>query len=64
MRPIEHFSVVIRREDHQYVAICPELDIASQGDSFDEARENLAEALNLFLETASLQEIAGRLHHR
>jgi predicted RNase H-like HicB family nuclease len=42
--------------------LCPELDIASQGDSVSEARENLREALELFLETASSSEIQERLH--
>jgi predicted RNase H-like HicB family nuclease len=45
-----------------YVSLCPELDIASQGDSIEEARKNLQEALELFFETASSQEIKKRLH--
>ena len=44
-----------------YVALCPELDIASQGDSVVEARDNLKEALELFFETASASEIEQRL---
>jgi predicted RNase H-like HicB family nuclease len=42
--------------------LCPELDIASQGDSIEEARTNLQEALRLFFETASPEEIRQRLH--
>jgi len=42
--------------------LCPELDIASQGDSVEEARDNLTEALELFFETASSQEIQQRRH--
>ena len=43
------------------LALCPELDIASQGNSIEEARANLAEALELFLETAAPEEIEERL---
>ena len=55
-------TAIIEREDDGYVALCPEVDIASQGDTVDEARSNLKEALELFFETASPQEIKERLH--
>jgi predicted RNase H-like HicB family nuclease len=55
------FTAIIEREDDGYVALCPELDIASQGDSIEEARTNLLEALELFLETASPEEVEKRL---
>jgi predicted RNase H-like HicB family nuclease len=55
------FTAIIEREDDGYVALCPELDIASQGDSIEEARTNLLEALELFLETASPEEVEERL---
>ena len=45
------------------MALCPELDLASQGDSVSEARDNLKEALELFFETASAAEIEDRLHN-
>ena len=57
----KQFTAIIEREGDGYVALCPELDIASQGDSIEEARVNLAEALELFLETASSEEIDERL---
>ncbi len=57
-----NFTAIIEREGDGYVALCPELDIASQGDTIDEARLNLREALELFFETASDQEIHNRLH--
>ncbi len=44
------FTAIIEREDNGYVALCPELDIASQGDTIESARANLQEALRLFLE--------------
>lgn len=58
----KQLTAIIEREGDGYVSICPELDIASQGDSVEEARENLREALELFFETASKEEIATRLH--
>jgi predicted RNase H-like HicB family nuclease len=56
------FTAIIEREDNAYVALCPELDVASQGDSIAEARDNLREAIELFLETASAEEIQRRMH--
>lgn len=55
-------TAIIEREGDGYVALCPELDIASQGDTIEQARDNLKEALELFLETASQEEIKHRLH--
>ncbi len=55
-------TAIIEREGDGYVSLCPELDIASQGDSVQEAKSNLKEALELFFETASPQEIKARLH--
>ena len=54
------FTAIIEREDDAYVAHCPELDIASQGDSVASARANLTEAIELFLESASPSEIKKR----
>ncbi len=54
-------TAIIEREGDGYVALCPELDIASQGDSVEQARDNLREALELFFETASHGEIGRRL---
>ena len=56
------FTAVIEHEGDGYVALCPELDIASQGSPIEEARTNLVEAVELFLETASAAEIDERLH--
>lgn len=55
-------TAIIEKEDDGYVSLCPELDIASQGDSVEQARDNLKEALELFFETASPEEIKQRLH--
>ncbi len=52
---------MIYRENNGYVALCPELDVASQGDTVEEAASNLREAVELFLEAAAPSEIEGRL---
>jgi len=54
-------TAILTREDDGYVALCPDLDIASQGATIEEARTNLVEALTLFFETASPSEVARRL---
>lgn len=43
-------SAIISKEEGEYVALCPELDVASQGDSIEEALSNLKEAVELYLE--------------
>jgi predicted RNase H-like HicB family nuclease len=58
----KQLTAIIEREDDGYVALCPELDLASQGHTIEEARENLREALELFFETASDEEVKRRLH--
>ena len=52
---------MIYRENGGYVALCPELDVASQGDSVEEASGNLREAVELFIETADPSEVAARM---
>lgn len=54
-------TAIIQREGDGYVSLCPELDIASQGDTIEDARDNLREALELFFECASPAEIEQRL---
>ncbi|HAP43999.1 MAG: hypothetical protein A2087_06720 [Spirochaetes bacterium GWD1_61_31] len=59
---VSMFTAVIEREGDMFVALCPELDIASQGNSIEDAKNNLQEALELFLENAEPEEIKSRLH--
>ena len=59
---VKQLTAIIEKEGDGYVALCPEVDVASQGDTVDEARENLKEALELFFEMASPEEINSRLH--
>jgi predicted RNase H-like HicB family nuclease len=63
MKQAQRLTAIIEREGEGFVALCPELDIASQGDSIEAARANLIEALTLFFETASPSEIVRREHH-
>ena len=56
-----HLTAIVEREGEGYVALCPQVDVASQGLTVAEARENLSEALTLFFETASASEIDQRL---
>ena len=56
------YTGIIEREGHLYVALCPELDVASQGATVEEATSNLREAVELFLECASPGELKRRFH--
>ncbi len=58
------YTAILEREGDLYVALCPELDIASQGKTVEAATVNLKEAVELFLETADPSEIKQRLHNQ
>jgi len=60
MKASQRVTAIIEREDDGFVALCPEFDIASQGSTIEEARQNLIEALTLFFETADATEISRR----
>ena len=57
------FNIIRQRYTDMAISLCPELDIASQGDTIEQARSNLIEAVGLFFETASPTEIQSRLHN-
>lgn len=61
MRDARQMTAIIERENDGFVALCPELDIASEGASVEEAKANLVEALTLFFETADPTEVSRRL---
>ena len=63
MATTRQLTAIIEREDDGYVSLCPELDIASQGDTVEDARSNLAEAIELFFEVADPSEIEQRMHN-
>jgi predicted RNase H-like HicB family nuclease len=62
MKHLRQVTAIIEREGDGYVALCPELDVASQGDTIESARKNLQEAVELFFETADPTEVARRGH--
>lgn len=61
MKQNRQLTAIIEREGSGYVATCAELDIASQGETVEEARRNLQEAVELFFETADSSEVESRL---
>jgi predicted RNase H-like HicB family nuclease len=61
VKRVDQFTALIEREGDSYVALCPEVDVASQGDSVEEARRNPREALELFFEAANPSEIQDRV---
>ncbi len=52
------FQAVVFPEEGGYSAIAPEINVASQGDTMEEALDNLREALELRLEALSTKEIS------
>lgn len=59
---ISTFTAIVAKEGDLYVALCPELDVTSQGAAVEEATRNLHEAVELFLECTDPEEVAERLH--
>ena len=59
---LPRLTAVIEKEDSWYVATCPELGVASQGRSFEEAEAMIQEAVELLLEEADDAEITRRLN--
>jgi predicted RNase H-like HicB family nuclease len=62
VKQIRQLTAIIEREGDGYVGLCPELDIASQGDTIETARNNLQEAVELFFQSADADEIERRRH--
>lgn len=63
-KKVLQLTAVIEQEDDGYVSTCPELDIVSQGDTVENARLNLLEAVEGFFEVASAKEIRRRLKRK
>jgi predicted RNase H-like HicB family nuclease len=59
---LPRLTAVIEKEGKWYVATCPELGVASQGRSFDEAESMIQEAVELLLDEADDAEIKRRLN--
>jgi predicted RNase H-like HicB family nuclease len=62
MKTIQQLTAIIEREGDGYVGLCPQFDVTSQGNTVELTRNNLQEAVELFLETADETEIQGRRH--
>jgi predicted RNase H-like HicB family nuclease len=58
---MRQLTTIIEREGDGYVALCPELDITSQGHTVQETRENPKEAVELFMETADATDVQSRM---
>lgn len=56
------YTAIVEKEGDGYVSLCPELDVASQGKTVEEATANLKEAVELFLDCADSKEVKRRLH--
>jgi predicted RNase H-like HicB family nuclease len=62
MKQFKQLPCIIEREGDSYVSLCPQIDIASQGNSVEEARKNLVEAIEFFLEMANPKEVLAKYH--
>ncbi len=54
---IQHFSAILNKEESLYVAYCPELDVTSQGETIEEAEQNLQEAIKLYIESFGIGDV-------
>lgn len=50
------FTGIIRKEGKHYVALCPELNVASQGSTIESALKNLREAVELYIEETGVPD--------
>jgi len=55
-------TAIVQKDQDAWIALCPEFDVASQGATMEEATANLREAVELFIEVASPEELEQRLH--
>lgn len=58
----QSYTAILEKEGDMYVALCPELDVASQGATVEQATANLKEAVELFLDCADPEEVRRRSH--
>lgn len=53
---MKEFTAIIRKGEKQFVALCPELDVVSQGYTVEESIANLKEAVELYIEEMGIPE--------
>ena len=58
---MNNYTAILHKGGDLYVSFCPEVDIAGQGQTIEEAKENLKEAIQLFFEHASENEKKERV---
>lgn len=56
------YTAIGEREGSGYIALCPELDLVSQGETVESATANLKEAVEFFFECADPAEVERRFH--
>ena len=49
-------TAIIKKGEKQFVALCPEIDVVSQGFSIEEALNNLKEAVEVYIEEMGFPE--------
>ncbi|MBI2971923.1 MAG: type II toxin-antitoxin system HicB family antitoxin [Candidatus Aenigmarchaeota archaeon] len=54
------FTAIIKKGEKQYVSLCPELDVVSQGYTVEAALKNLKEAVELYIEEMGVPEGTGK----
>jgi len=68
---VKQLTAIIEKEDDGFVAICPEFDVASQGDTVGEARDNVKDDVNQRFwlappgqeEIVTAEEVQGKKFH-
>jgi len=53
---MKSFTAIIKKGEEQFVALCPELDVVSQGYTIEESLANLKEAVELYLEVEGVHD--------
>ncbi len=53
---MKSFTAIIKKGEEQFVSLCPELDVVSQGYTIEESLANLKEAVELYLEEMGVPE--------
>lgn len=61
MEQVLRLSAIVRKEETLYSSWCPEIDVASQGKSVEEALVNLREAIELYFEDEDAKPPTGEL---
>ena len=57
----DRYTIVFRRDGKFYVALCLELNVSSQGDSLEEAKENIADAVRKYLSYMQEHNLLGEI---